>query len=53
MLLETISEHMKGNTVIGNSHCEFTKGKSCMTNPTAFCDEMTSLVDEEKAVDTV
>lgn len=50
MLLETISEHMKGKRVVKSSQHEFTKGKSCMTNPTAFCDEMTGLVDEEKVV---
>lgn len=29
------------------------KTRSCLTNPIAFYDEMTSLVDKRRAVDTV
>ena len=53
IILETISECMKDKKVIGNNQHEFTKGKSCLTNLIAFCDEMTGLVDEVRAVDVV
>ena len=52
MLLETISKHMKDKKVRSSQH-KFTKAKSCVTNPAAFHDEMTRLVDEERAVDAV
>lgn len=38
-LLEAVSGHMK--EVFGNSQCEFTEGKWCLTNLIAFCSEMT------------
>ncbi|PKU47096.1 hypothetical protein llap_2591 [Limosa lapponica baueri] len=31
----------------------FTEGKSCLTNLTTFCNEVTSLVDDRRAVDAV
>ena len=49
-VLGTISRHMKGKKVIGSSQHGFIKGKSCLTNLITFYDEMTGLVDEEKAV---
>ena len=36
-----------------SSQCGFTKGKSYLTNLINFCDEMTGLVDEGRAVDIV
>ncbi|KAK4826839.1 hypothetical protein QYF61_011647 [Mycteria americana] len=45
--------HMKDKKVIRSSQRGFTKGKSCLTNLIIFCDEMTGLVDEGRAVDTV
>lgn len=36
--------------MIGSTLRSFTKGKSCLTNPMTFYDEMTSLVDEGTAV---
>lgn len=52
MLPETTPRYMK-DKVIRNSQHEFIKGKPCVNNLTAFCDEMTGLVDEDRAVDTV
>jgi len=44
---------MKGKKVTGSSHHGFTKGKTCLNNLIALYDEITSLVDEGKAVDVV
>ncbi|GAB0182561.1 mitochondrial enolase superfamily member 1 [Grus japonensis] len=44
---------MEEKKVIGSGQHGFTKGKSCLTNLIAFCDGMTGLVDEERAVDVV
>ncbi|KAK4810544.1 hypothetical protein QYF61_004507 [Mycteria americana] len=51
LMLETISRHRKDKVVIRSSQHGFTKGKSCLTNLINFCDEMTGLVDEGRAVD--
>lgn len=51
--LEAISKCLKDMTVIGNNEHEFMKGKSCLTNLIASCDEMTGLVDEARSVDVV
>lgn len=42
-----------GKKVIGRNHYGFTKRNSCLMNPITFCDEMSGLVDEERAVDIV
>jgi len=39
--------------VIRSSQHGFTKGKSCLTNLIAFCNDMTGWVDEGRAVDVV
>lgn len=49
---EAISKHIKDRKVIGSSQHGFMKMKSHLTNVTAFCDEMTSLVDKRRAVGT-
>lgn len=39
----------KGNV---NNECEPTKGKSCLNNLKAFCNETTALVDRRRGKDT-
>ncbi|KAK4810486.1 hypothetical protein QYF61_004266 [Mycteria americana] len=51
LMLETISRHRKDKAAIRSSQRGFTKWKSCLTNLITFCDEMTGLVDEGRAVD--
>ncbi|GAB0181145.1 mitochondrial enolase superfamily member 1 [Grus japonensis] len=53
LLLGVTSKHVEEKKVIGSGQHEFTKGKSCLTNLTAFYDGMTSWVDEGRAVDVV
>ena len=53
LILETISRHVKDKKVIRSNQHGFTKEQSCLTNLINFCDEMTSLVAEGRAVDTV
>lgn len=53
ILLEAFSKHIKDKRVIGSSKHGILKGKPCLTNLIAFFDEVTSLVDEGRAVDIV
>jgi len=53
LILEVIIKQAKEKKVIRSSQHGFTKGKSCLTNPIAFCDDMTGWVDEGRAVDVV
>lgn len=53
LILETISRYMKDKKTIGRSQHGFTKGKSCLTNLISFYNDMTSLMDEGRAVDIV
>ncbi|CAM4606561.1 unnamed protein product [Caretta caretta] len=52
-LKETILKHLEERKVIRKSQHGFTKGKSCLTNLIAFCDEITGSVDMGKAVDVI
>ncbi|KAK4813205.1 hypothetical protein QYF61_018006 [Mycteria americana] len=51
--LSAITWHVQDNQAIGPSHHGFRKGRACLTNLISFCDKVTCLVDEGKAVDVV
>ncbi|CAM4583755.1 unnamed protein product [Lepidochelys olivacea] len=53
VLKESILKHLEERKVIRYSQHGFTKGKSCLTNLIAFCDEITGSVDEGKALDVL
>ncbi|GAB0199202.1 mitochondrial enolase superfamily member 1 [Grus japonensis] len=53
IILSDIMQHAQDNQVIRPSLHGFMKGKSCLTNLISFCDKVTYLVDEGKAVDVV
>ena len=53
ILSETISKCMKDKELNVKSQHGFTQGKSCLSNLIAFCDEVTSTVDKQKAVSAV
>lgn len=52
-ILEVISNHVEDKKVIRRNQRGFTKGKSCLTNPIAFYDKVTSWVDEGRVVHVV
>lgn len=49
IILENISKYIKDLNMIGSDQYGFMKGQSCLTNPIAFYDEMTGLVEVERA----
>ncbi|KAJ7397949.1 rna-directed dna polymerase from mobile element jockey-like [Pitangus sulphuratus] len=51
--LDAITQHMQDNQRIRPRHQEFVKGKSFLTNLISFCDVVTHLAEEGKAVDVV
>ncbi|PKU36660.1 rna-directed dna polymerase from mobile element jockey- hypothetical protein [Limosa lapponica baueri] len=51
--LGVISTHTEEKKAIRSSQYGFTKGKSCLTNLTAFYDGMAGWIDEGRAVDVV
>ncbi|KAK4817544.1 hypothetical protein QYF61_019501 [Mycteria americana] len=53
MILSAITWHIQDNQVIRPSQHGFMKGRFCLTNLISFCDKVTRLVDEGKAVDIV
>lgn len=48
-----ISKAIKSKKVIKNSQQRYTKEKACLTNLRAFYDEMSNLMDKEKAVEVI
>lgn len=54
ILLERISTRMRIRRWLGSIHQNgFAKGKSCLTNPVTFHDEVTDWMDEERAAEVV
>ncbi|KAK4819994.1 hypothetical protein QYF61_017373 [Mycteria americana] len=53
IILSAITQHIQYNQVIRPSQHGFMKGRSCLTDVISFCDKMTHLVDEGKAVDVI
>ncbi|KAK4818085.1 LOW QUALITY PROTEIN: hypothetical protein QYF61_005662 [Mycteria americana] len=53
IISSAITRHVQDNQVIRPSQHGFRKGRSCLTNLISFCDKVTRLVDEGKAVDVV
>jgi len=52
-ILSVLTGRVKDNQGIRLSQHGFMKGRSCLTNLISFCDQVTHLVDEGKAVDVV
>ncbi|XP_066843722.1 NADH dehydrogenase [ubiquinone] 1 alpha subcomplex assembly factor 2 isoform X1 [Anser cygnoides] len=53
IILSAITRHLQGNQAIRPSQHGFMKGRSCLMNLISFCDKVTRLMDEGKAVDVV
>ncbi|PKU31106.1 rna-directed dna polymerase from mobile element jockey-like [Limosa lapponica baueri] len=53
IILSAIMRHMTDTQAIRPSQHRFMSGRSCFTNLISFCDKVTRLVDEGKAVDVV
>ncbi|KAK4832808.1 hypothetical protein QYF61_025676 [Mycteria americana] len=53
LIMEGISRHMKDKKGTRSSQHRLKKGKTWLTYLTAFCDEMTDLVDKGRAVNGV
>ncbi|RMB93973.1 hypothetical protein DUI87_29559 [Hirundo rustica rustica] len=53
VILEVCNKPVEEKKVIMSNQHGFTKGKSCLTNPIAFCDGMAGWVNEGRAVDVV
>jgi len=53
LTLSALTGHVKDNQRTRPSQHRFMKGRSCLTNLNSLYDEVTPLVDEEKALDVV
>ncbi|KAK4816876.1 LOW QUALITY PROTEIN: hypothetical protein QYF61_024518 [Mycteria americana] len=53
IILSAITQHLEDNQGIKPSQHGFRKGRSCLTNLISFCNKVTRLMDEGKAVDVV
>ena len=52
-ILSALTGHVKDNQGMRPSQHGFMKGRSCLTNLISFYDQVTCLMDEEKAADVV
>jgi len=52
-ILSALTGHVKDNQGFRPSQHGFMKGRSCLTNLISFCDQVTCLVEEGKALDVV
>ncbi|KAK4828013.1 hypothetical protein QYF61_022790 [Mycteria americana] len=52
-ILSALNRHVQANQGIRPRQHGFMKGRSCLTNPISFYDQVTRLVDEGKAVDVI
>ncbi|GAB0207546.1 mitochondrial enolase superfamily member 1 [Grus japonensis] len=52
-ILRALTRHVQDNQGIRPSQHGFMKGRSCLTNLISFCDQVTRLADEGKAVDVI
>lgn len=53
ILQETVLQHMENKEVFDDRQNGLTKGKSCLTNLIAFCDEVTALVCRGRPTDVI
>ena len=53
IILSAIMQHVQDNQVIRPSQHGLMKGRSCLTNLISFYDQVTHVVDKEKAVNVV
>ncbi|KAK4810256.1 hypothetical protein QYF61_013071 [Mycteria americana] len=52
-ILSALNRHVQANQGISPRQHGFMKGRSCLTNPISFYNQVTCLVDEGKAVDVI
>lgn len=53
ILQEIVLQHMENKEVFDDRQNGLTKGKSCLTNLIAFCDEVTALVCRGRPTDVI
>ncbi|TRZ13209.1 hypothetical protein HGM15179_013902 [Zosterops borbonicus] len=53
IFLQDMLRHKENRKMIWDSQLDFTKGKSYLTNPVAFSDGVTTLLDKKRATDVI